>query len=238
MPPTDPTDQARRTARAAGVLYLAIIACGLTAELAVRGTLIHPSDPAATAAAIGAATGLFRLGLALDLVMVACDVGLAVLLYLLLRPLGRGLVLGATAMRLSQASVIAFGMLGSIAAMLLLTRPDLTGALPAAEVAALAALALELHAHAYDLGLVFFGVNCLLLGALFVRSSALPRALGYTLGAAGVVYLVGSSVRFFAPQHLEAVQVLYAIPVIAEVWMMGWLLRARVPRAAGALAGE
>ena len=51
-------------ARWAGALYLAVIAGGLFAEAFVRGALIIPGDPAATAANILENEGLYRLGFA------------------------------------------------------------------------------------------------------------------------------------------------------------------------------
>ncbi|KAA3633392.1 MAG: DUF4386 family protein [Proteobacteria bacterium] len=59
---------ARGHARVAGVLYLAIIVCGVTSEFLVRSVLIVPGDAGATAANILESTGLFRAGFALDAV--------------------------------------------------------------------------------------------------------------------------------------------------------------------------
>lgn len=68
----------RSWARVAGVGYLVIIAAGIFAEFGVRGGLIAPGDPDATARAIAASETLFRTGLAADLVMLVADVGVAV----------------------------------------------------------------------------------------------------------------------------------------------------------------
>lgn len=73
----------RTLARTAGWLYLVIIVCAGFAEGYVRGTLVVPGDAAVTAANIGSAPGLFRLGLAADLVAFLADAAVAVLLYVL-----------------------------------------------------------------------------------------------------------------------------------------------------------
>jgi hypothetical protein len=92
------------------------------------------------------------------------------------------------------------------------------------QIQSLAYLFLELHSHGYDLGLILFGVHCLLLGYLIVRSGYFPRLIGGLTVAAGMVYLIGSYTRFLAPDYADAVQPAYAIAVIAEVSLCLWLL--------------
>ncbi len=81
-----------------------------------------------------------------------------------------------------------------------------------------------MHAHGYDLGLIFFGASCLVLGLLVARSGYLPKALGWLVMAAGVVYLVGSYALFLFPDHADAVQPLYVVPLVSEVALCLWLL--------------
>lgn len=72
-----PAASRRRWARVAGVGCLVIIATGISGEFVVRGSLVVPGDPDATAAAILADEGLYRLGIAAELVMLLADVLLA-----------------------------------------------------------------------------------------------------------------------------------------------------------------
>mgnify|MGYP006211621067 CR=1 FL=1 len=73
-------------ARLAGVLYLIIILCAGFSEGYVRGGVIVSGDAAATAANIRASEWLFRIGFTTDLLAFLSDVALAVLFYVLLRP--------------------------------------------------------------------------------------------------------------------------------------------------------
>ena len=82
-------------ARTAGVLYLIVILTGLFSEMFVRSGIIVPGDADATAANITENEFLFRLGLVSDLFMVMSDLGLALLFYLLLKPVNQGLSLPA-----------------------------------------------------------------------------------------------------------------------------------------------
>src|SRR5262245_4244994 len=81
----------QRYARVGGLLYLIIIVAGATGELFIRGRLIVPRDAALTAHNILAAPFLWRVGIAGDLVMHVCDVGLMLVFYVLLRPVSRNL---------------------------------------------------------------------------------------------------------------------------------------------------
>lgn len=209
-------ETARRLARWAGGLYLVVIVCGLSAELAVRQALIVPGDAAATAANIAAAEGRFRLGLLADAAMGLADAGLGVLLFVLLRPVGALLSLAALVFRLVQTAIVGMTLILSQAALL-----ALDGMAGGAE---LAALLLAAHGLGYDTGLAFFGVACGLLGGLVWRSGYLPRALGALLVAAGAVYLIGSAIRLVAPDLAPLFAPAYAVPLIAELAFCLWLL--------------
>ena len=67
--------------RTAGALYLVIILCGLTAEIALRGPLLAGSPPE-IAGAIGANLPQFRLSLLADVIMLLADIALALLFWL------------------------------------------------------------------------------------------------------------------------------------------------------------
>ncbi len=199
-------------ARLAGVLYLIIIVAGLGAELGVRGPLIDLDDAPGTAAAVLAAPGLFRLGIAADIVMAVCDAGLAILLYLIFRAVAPALALSAMVFRLIQTVLIAANLMALQTAWLLLS-----GAAAAPQTQSLALVFLDLHGYGYDLGLVFFGINSLMTGVLIMRSGFFARIFGIGLIAAGIVYLIGSGLRFFAPELLSVFIPLYGITIIAEL---------------------
>lgn len=207
-------------ARSAGLFYLAIIVLGIWSEIFVRAELIDPANPVATAGNILGAQGLFKASLAADTVMVLCDVAVAVLLYALLKPAGQIAALAAMVFRLVQAALIAMSLLNQYAALAILN-----GTWPVAgDPAQLAPLYLNAHSHGYDLGLVFFAVNSVLTGILLIRSGYFPKALGYLLIGAGVVYFIGSTLRFMAPHLLDSFEPAYAICLIAELAFALWLL--------------
>jgi hypothetical protein len=205
------TEDLAQKARLAGLLYLVIIITGLGAELGLRGPLIDFSDADATAAAILAAPGQFRLAIAADLVMALSDAGLAILLFLIFRSMAPGLALSAMVFRLIQTVLIAASLMALLTAWLVLSRAD-----QLQDAAALALTFLDLHAHGYDLGLVFFGMNSLIMGLLVWRSGLIAKAFGAGLAVAGLVYLTGSGLRFFAPDLSAVFMPAYGLTILAE----------------------
>ncbi|HEY9081299.1 DUF4386 domain-containing protein [Magnetovibrio sp.] len=211
-------------ARTAGALYLVIIVCGIFSEVFVRGSLIVMDDASATATNIIASEGLFRLGFVSDTLVFLSDVALAVLFYVLLRPVNPTLSLMAAAFRLTQTAIIGLNLLNHYAALMILNGTDQLAAFNSEQLHALVLLFLNAHAHGYDLGLLFFGVNSVVVGYLVWRAPYFPKALGGLLIAAGAVYLMGSYLRFIVPDVGAAFTPAYGVALIAELAMCLWLL--------------
>jgi Domain of unknown function (DUF4386) len=187
----------RATARLAGLLYFINAACGLWAEVFVRGKVMVSGDAATTAANILANQTLYRSDFAADLVSMVMELFIALLFYRLFRPVSRGLAIGFVLFRLAWVAVFATVALTHIAALLLIDG-SIKG-LDAGQAEAVSYFSLRLHGQGYEAGLVFFGVDCLLLGLLILRSSFLPKMLGVLLGVAGACYIVNSFADFLAP---------------------------------------
>jgi hypothetical protein len=146
-------------ARVAGVLYLIIIVCGIYSEAYVRASLIVSGDAAATSANILAAEGLFRSGFVADTIMLFSDVAIAIMFYVLLRPVSNSLALIVTVFRLTQAAILGFNLLNYHAALLLLTGPGYMTAFTPDQLNEQAMLFLDMHSHGYDLALLFFSFS-------------------------------------------------------------------------------
>lgn len=211
-------------ARTAGFLYLVIIVFGIYSEVFIRSSLIVTGDAAATASNILASEGLFRFGFVADAIMLLSDVAIAVLFYVLLKPVSNTLALVAAAFRLTQAAILGFNLLNYYAALLLLNSAAYALAFNSDQLNTMAMLFLDLHGHGYDLGLIFFGLSNLILGSLVIKSGYFPAVLGYGLIAAAVVYLAGSFTRFIFPDYISFIEPVYIVPLIAELAFCLWLL--------------
>jgi len=186
-------------ARTCGVLYLYIFVAGSFAELFVRSKLVVSRDAAATAANIMSNESLFRLGFSGELLHLACDVAVAMILYALLRPVDRNIALLAALMRMTCDIVLAITSLSHFAALHLLGGADYLKVFQPDQLHSLALMAMKLHGDGYAISLVFFGFACLSLGYLIFRSGYLPRTIGVLLAIAGACYLVNSFAHFLSP---------------------------------------
>jgi hypothetical protein len=210
--------------RAAGLLYLLIIFFGMFSEVAVRSNLIVTGDADTTVNNIMENVWLFRVGFVSDAVMLLSDVAIAVLFYVLMKSINKTLAIAAAAFRMTQAAVLGFNLLNYYVALLLLNGTVYTNTFGAEQLHALAMLFLEMHSHGYDIGLLFFGISCLILGYLVIKSHYFPIILGYGLIASGVVYLTGTLIRFLYPGYISFISPIYIVPLVAELSFCLWLL--------------
>jgi len=212
-------------ARIAGVLYLLIIFFGIFSEVFIRSQLIVEGNATATATNVLASEGLFKFAFIADSIMLLSDVAIAVFFYVLLKPVSTTLALLAAVFRLTQASVLGVNLLNYYVALLLIKGEGyISTFFEAEQLQTMALFFLDIHSHGYDLGLIFFGFSCFILGFLLIKSKRFPSILGYGLIGAGIVYEVGSFMRFLFPEHLTVIEPFYIIPLIAELSFCLWLL--------------
>jgi len=219
---------AQKAARVAGVGYLIIIIAGIFAELFVRSKLIVPGDAATTANNIMASEWLFRASIVSDLVMLVCDVLVALALYVLLMPVNKNLALLATFFRLVHTAIYGITLLNLSFVLLLLSGVDYLAVFNSDQLHALVLLFLNAHGYGYIIGLVFFGLHCLVLGYLVFKSGYFPRVLGILLIAASIGYLIDSFARFILPNYSDYESIfllIVAVPaIIGELSFCLWLL--------------
>jgi hypothetical protein len=211
-------------ARSAGAFYLVTIVMGVFAELVVRGSVVVRDDAAATAANILARETFYRAGLAADLVMLMSYVAVTVLLYELLKRVGRTLSVLAAMFSLTGIAVLAVNCLNHLSALTLLKNNGYLGAFEPAELQALALNALRMHARAYNISAVFFGPYCVLIGYLVFKSRFLPRIVGVMMAIGGVAYLIGSFTGFIAPALSARLPDVTILGGLAELSLTLWLL--------------
>lgn len=214
----------RLRARAAGALYLITIITGVFAEVFVRGALVVRDDAAATAANILSSEPLYRLGLASDLVMLACYVAVTLLFYELFEPAGRGLSLLAAFFSLVGVAVLAANSLNHVAPLVFLKNSQSLSAFEPAQLQALALAALRMHARGYNVAGVFFGLYMMLLGYLIVRSGFLPRTLGALMALGGLGFLTNGFAIFLLPTLVARFPDTGMLGGIAELSLSLWLM--------------
>ena len=215
----------KTNARIAGVLYLIIIVCGLFSEVFVRSGLIVPDDAASTANNIIQNQTLFRAGFLSDLIMVMSDVGVALLFYLLLKPVNNGLSMLAAFFRLAQATVLGLNLLNFYMPLLILNNGSYFSSFTGDQLYSLTDLFLRAHSYGYLISGVFFGLSCIVLGYLIYKSVSFPNWLGILIVAAGFSYLIDCFTNFMIPQHANVSEVLVmTVAVVSELSLCLFLL--------------
>jgi Domain of unknown function (DUF4386) len=211
----------RLKARIAGVFYLLTILTRMFVEIFVRNRLVVPDDAAATATNIMAHESLFRWGFANDIIGFASYIALTALLYELFKPVNRSLSLVAALFSLAASVVQAMSSLFHLAPLFLLGGAPYLSVFTAGQLQALALVFLRLRAAAYhNIGLVFFGLYCLLVGILILRSVFLPRILGALMALAGLSYVL-----FLSPPLVRSLQpYILVFPGVGQISLTLWLL--------------
>ena len=184
-----------------------------------------PGDAATTAHNILASSGLWRLSVAGDLIVVLCAVPLLWIEYLLLRPVSKQLILLAVLFNLVSLAAEAISKLFLLVVMPTLGSTDYLRAFEPQQLQILANLALRSHDIAFNIALIFFGFTCLVNGYLIFRSGYLPKLIGILMQIAGLSYLTACFAALFAPNFADLITPAVLIPpLIGESSFCLWLL--------------
>lgn len=200
-----------RYARVGGALYLLIIVAGIAGPLLTRDLLVVPNDAAATSENIAASPGLWRLGIALNVMMQLCDVPVMLILFVLLSPVNRTIAQLALLFNVVQTATLVANQLTLVAAELLAPRQ-----------AGLTDVAIQAYAYGEALGLVFFGFTLLGVGYLIRHAGYLPWIIGVLVQIGGLAYVVSSFLVLIAPDFANIAIVLPAF--VAEASLALWLV--------------
>jgi hypothetical protein len=166
----------RKAARVAGFTYLITLVVVVSVNFGIHDRLIVASN-AEAARNILAHERLFRIGIAGDLIYCAGVVLLLTALYIILKPVNRGLALLAAFWRLVWVLMWLAMTLNIFDALRLLTGPDYLRAFKAEQLQALAALYLGTRFDYYYVGLLFGALASTVCGYLWFKSRYIPRAL-------------------------------------------------------------
>lgn len=190
----------KNQARITGLFYLIIIISGLFGGMIAREGLIALGDATATASNILNSESLFRSGFIADLIMTVADVAVALMFYVLLKPVNKTLALLAAFFRLTQASIMGLNMLNHFMALVVLDEGSSFTAFNQEQLNALSMIFLNAHNYGYLISNVFFGFSCAILSYLFYKSSLFPKFLGIMIGLASFGYLLNCFMKFMLPE--------------------------------------
>jgi hypothetical protein len=215
------TEMSPRTkARLAGAFYLLTILTGLFAQGFISARLVVSGDAAATANNILSHDGLFRLGFAVYMIEMVCQIITTVLLYDLLKPVNRSVSLLAAVLGLIGCGIKTFSRLFYFAPLLVLGGTHYLSVFSGQQLSAVALLFLRVNDIGAGIALVFFGFYAILKGYLVIRSTFLPRVLGWLAVLGGIGWLAYLSPPF-GDRVFSSIAVFGIIGALANI---GWLL--------------
>jgi Domain of unknown function (DUF4386) len=211
-------------ARVGGVLYLLIIVLGIVQEAFIRGR-IQVGDAAATFANLQQMEMLWRAGIACELLMMILSITLAMILYVLLRPVHRELALLALLFNGIAVTVESAFSMQLVEALFPLGRSASLAAFTPGQLQAMTALAMKAHVFGFGIALLLFGPFLLVAGTLIFRSGYLPKLLGFLYSLAGLAYLFHGFALILTPQLAGRLFLFMAVPAfLGETAFAVWLL--------------
>jgi len=210
--------------RFAGLVYLLVSIPGVFALIYVPHKLIVHGNATATAANIMASETLFRAGIACNLICEIFFVGVAFLLYDLLKSVNRRQALFMFWLIAISLPIALLNELNSIAALILVREPAFLSVFDKPQREAMAMLFLNLHSQGFGIASIFWGLWLFPLGLLVYRSGFLPRILGILLIANCFSYVVNSFTSLVLPNYADRVD-RWMMPLsFGELIFMFWLL--------------
>jgi hypothetical protein len=214
------TEMSPRTkARIAGGFYLATILMGVFTQQYISNLVVF-GDAAVTAANIMSHEPVFRLGFAVYLIELACQITMTVLLYDLLKPVSRTGSLLTAAFSLIGCTVKIVSRLFFFAPLLILGGSHSLNAFSGEQLHALVLFSLRVEYYAETIAMVFFGFTALVKGYLVLRSTFLPRILGVLSALGGLGWLT----YLYEPLATRMAGYIVGFAVIAGFSSALWLL--------------
>jgi hypothetical protein len=211
-------------ARVGGALYLTMIALGIFQEAFVRGR-ITMGDAATSFANLRRMEMLWRAGIAAELLLMICGIGLAMILYVLTRPVYRELALLALLFNAIGTAVESSYVIQLVEALFPLGSSAYLTAFTPGQLQAMTALAMKAHVFGFGIALLLFGPYFFVTGYLIFTSGYLPRPIGVLYQLAGLAYLFNGFALILAPQFAGRVFMIIAGPAfIGETAFALWLL--------------
>ncbi|HEX7419939.1 MAG TPA: DUF4386 domain-containing protein [Thermoanaerobaculia bacterium] len=212
-------------ARVGGVLYLIMIALGIIEEVFIRGRIMAGGDAAATFANLQKMEMLWRTGIAIEMLLVVISIALAVVLYVLTRPVHKELALMALLFGSTATAVESAYSIQLVEALFPLGKSAYLTAFTAGQLQAMTALAMKAHVFGFGIALLLFGPFFFVTGYLIFTSGYFPKPIGVLYQLAGLAYMFNGFGLVLAPQLAGRLFMIMAGPAfIGETSFAVWLL--------------
>ncbi len=211
----------RRAALLAGLGLLIMVIAAPFAELYVYPKLMVKGNTVETVKNIIEFKTLFVAAIFCYLVTYICDILVAWALYILLKPVNESLSLLTAWFRLVYTVIAIVALLNLVSVFRLLNSADYLTLFEPKQLQAQVMLYLKTFRYGFHFGLIFFAIHLGLLGYLVIRSTYIPKVMGFLLIISGIGYLL-TTVQPYLFQNINIDFAVYTF--YGELIFMLWLL--------------
>jgi hypothetical protein len=207
-------------ARLVGGFLLITMVGGVFAQGFIARRLIVFGDAAATVNNILAHEQLYRIGFAIYLIEMACQIAMTVLFYDLLKPVSKTGSALAAAFGLIGCTIKTLARLFFLAPLLMLSGTHYLSAFDPKQLQALALFSFRMNYTVETMAMVLFALYALVKGYLVFRSTFLPHVLGVLSVIGGLGWLI----YLYEPLAVRLESYIVGIALISALATALWLL--------------
>lgn len=216
----------RTLARYGGLFWLLTAVTG-TLSMFTPG-IIH-GNAAATAANILGREPMYRLGVTANLVAAVCYLVATVFVYELLKPVDRRLSLLAAFFSVTASAVAVANLLFHFAPLIVLGGAEYLNVFTVEQLQAMALTLLRMRDPGFYLSHILYGLHCLLVGTLILRSTFINGVIGVLMTVAGLGWITMGLSNLVVPGFGRTLMPFIMMPgVVGELSLTFWLLIAGV----------
>lgn len=221
----DTTEASQRiAARIAGFTLLLLMVSGLIGMFAFGVREVVSGNPVATARNLLEHERVFRGKLACEIIMLNCDVILALALYALLEPVNSTLALLGSFWRIANAVLLGVDVAVSLVRLDLFSNPHLMSIINPDQLKLFSSIFFGLHSRLGLMGLIFFCLGAGVHSWLLYKANYIPRAISGLYLFSSVEMLLCCLVFVLFPQTRSMLDPIFLIPdFFAELLTGLWL---------------
>jgi hypothetical protein len=210
----------KRTARVAAVFYLMTLVAAIIAQGAIAEQLVNSTNASVTARNIVAHEDLYRFGYTMYMIEMVAQVIMTMLFYELLKPVSRTGSLIAAVIGVVGCGIKALSRVFFVAPAIVLEGTRYLDTFSPEQLKSMALLFYNVNEMGAAIAVVFFGFNTVITGWLIIRSTYLPRFLGWiaVVGGIGWLAFLWPPLGYRLNLYIAAIALLGSLATI--VWML------------------
>lgn len=219
--------QERAYSQLAGLLYLIIAIVGGFSIGYMPTEIVADGNASLTFQNLLTHQGLFRLGIAGDIIVLVLEMLLTVMLYQLFKSVSFTGMIIATYSRLAMTIIMGVNLINYLIPAIITSQPKYLNSFSSTELESLTLLFFQAHKYGELTWQVFFAIHLFTLAYVIRKSGKTPKWLGVLMLAGGLGYAGDSFIRLtlMDSEFLFVVcSSLLVLAVIAEFWFAFWLL--------------